>query len=346
MQVSAYIVLGLLAGCTEPVALPPPPQAVRVAEVRAGPVVQGRRALAEVVTERTVKVIAQVPGTVLALPIGEGVAADGGDVLARIAAPDVAARLERVRAERGRAERERDFACDRTVTDRVLAASGDVSADALATSEKACDASGLAATAASAAEDEAVVASSRSAERAPEAGLVLDHLVDLGQVVGPGTPLVLYGAGATELLLRLPETEIGQGVEPGTTVVFEGGRGLVRAIAGSAKGPGRTVEVRVAVLEGAPALPRIGGTLAAWIVTAEVPNAVAVPVESVGSAAGASFVYVLDGERVERVLVTPLAQQDGWVAVDPPLAPGTRVVVGALDLVDPTLAVFAVETTP
>ena len=329
--------------CGEPDAdAPLVPQAVRVAQVRHQDVVQGRSYLAEVVSTSTVRVLAQVQGTVSALPVDEGDSAVDGDVLARLAAPDVMARLSRVRAERERAERERDFACGRTQTDRRLLQAGDIAPDQLDASEKNCSAGQLAASAAQAAEDEISAVTARTAERAPFDGVVLEQLTEIGQTVMPGTPLVIFGSTERELLLRVPSSDLASGLGEGTSVVFDGGRGTVGSVGGWAKGPAQLVELTVTVHQ-PDSLPPIGSTTSVRLVLDERAGASAVPLDAVGSDAQGSYLLLVQGDRLNRYEVARGPYEDGWVAVEPPLPPGSLVVVGQLNKLDSDRPVFPVE---
>ncbi len=333
----------VLAACKGDGEVPPEaPQAVRVVAVREGPVVEGRSYLAEVASRRVVKVLAQVQGTIAALPVREGETAAEGAYLAHIAAPDTMARLERIRAELDRARRERDFVCDRLATDRVLFEAGDVSPEQLEASEKNCSSATLAVQAAEASERELLVVTARRSEKAPFDGVVLEHLVEPGQTVMPGTPLLVYGSAERELVMQVPSTDLAAGLGEADAVVFGGGRGTVSSVGAWAKGPGQLVEVRVAV-DGDAALPPVGSTIDARLVLEEVANATAVPVEAVGEDEQGSYVLVVHGGKLERVPVQTGPREAGWVAVDPSLEPGSRVVVGQLDAVDIEREVLAVE---
>ena len=258
MQASIYFIptLLLLSGCFgRGEDAPERPQAVRAVEPRVGPVVEGRTYLGNLTPERSVRVLAQVPGTVVDFDADEGVVVDAGSALVRVGAPDVAARIERVGAERGRAEEERDFLCTQLDTDRLLAASGDLTAVKLAASERACSSAGHAVDAAKAAEREAGVAGARALERAPFDGIVLDHLVDPGQTVMPGTPLLLFGSEQLVLRVRVPQHAAD--VVIGSRVESELGRGRVVEVGAQATGPGRLVEIEVA-FDGEPRFERLG----------------------------------------------------------------------------------------
>ena len=318
------------------------PQAVRVVRVRQGPVVQGRSYLARVASQRTVNVLAQVQGTVSALPLAEGQEAEKGAYLAHIAAPDTMARLDRVRAERDRAQRERDYVCGRLETDRLLFEAGDISAEQLDASEKNCSSASLALEAAQASQKELLVVTARMSERAPFDGLVLEHLVERGQTVMPGTPLLIYGSSRRELVMDVPSTDLAGGLAEGNPVVFDGGRGTVSRVGAWAKGPGQLVEVHVEVADQA-ALPPVGSTIGARIVLDEATDACAVPVDALGEDGQGSFVLVVEDDSLVRVAVEPGPREAGWVAVEPPLDPGSRVAVGQLDTVDVGRRVLAVE---
>ncbi len=342
--VGVLTLTGLLAtGCDR--GAPPPveqlPQPVRVTEVRQGPVVQGRRYLATVVAADTVRVLAEVPGAVVDLPIDVGATALRRDLLVRIGAPEMAARVARAGAERSRAQQARDFACEHVLTDRELAATGVITSEQLDVSETNCSSAEAALAAASAAGDEVGAASAKTAERAPFDGRVLEHFVDIGQTVMPGTPLVLYGTEELQLLLRVPQSEIGAGVGLGAPVTFEAGRGEVVEIGGQAKGPGALVDVRVS-LPGAGRL-FVGATVPVRVVVAESAAATSVPVESIGRDERGDYVLVVRSGVASRTPVTLGARAGGWVAIEPAPAAGTRVVVRGVERVQLDVAVLAVE---
>lgn len=337
MQASIYFFGWLLTGCggSPP---PPAPQAVRVAAVRVGPVVEGRSHLAAVAPARVVQVVAEVPGTLTALA-AEGEPVAEGEVLARVAAPDAAARVGRAHAERLRAERQRDLACDQQRTDEVLAAAGDVSRIQLDRSDASCTQAALAADAARAAEAEAGVVSARATGRAPFPGRVLERFADEGQAVAPGKPLLQFGSEALELELRLPAADLAE-VRVGDGAVTPWGRGRVVSVGARAEGPGRLFEVRVAT-DGDLHAP-VGATGTVTLIRAEAPDATAVPRAALREEAGGAWLWTLEGDRVRRVEVAPGPREGSWVAVSPALPADTRVVIDAPATLDPARPVRAV----
>lgn len=316
------------------------PQAVRAIAVRSGPVVEGRTSLAELLPTRTVRVLAQVPGTVAALEQEVGQGGVQGVPLVRIAAPDVSARISRAAAERARVEAERGFACAQREVDRTLAGAGDLSQTRLDASEKGCAAAEQALQAAQAAEREAGVAGTRAVERAPFDGEVLDHLVDPGQTVMPGTPLLVWGSAERRLRLRLPQAEVAR-LAVGTRAASELGGGRVVELGAQAVGPARLVEVWVA-LDAPPVGAPAGSTWEVTLVVQERADATAVPEGALGRDEGGDYVLLVEADRLRRQAVEPGPRAEGWVAVEPALPAGALVVEGALaalDLDRPVLAV-------
>lgn len=315
------------------------PQAVRATEVRIGPLVHGRTHLAEVVPEQLVKVIAQVPGTVTALAVAEGAPAVYGAPLVLVSAPDVAARVARVRSERKRAERERDFACSTVKTDRALAKSGDLASIALDRSERGCASAELAVEGARAGEREASVAKSRGVERAPFDGEVLLHLVDNGQTVMPGTPLLHFASRERLLRIRVPESDL-EGIAVGGQVRSKMGVGRITSVGAQAMGPGRLVELLIKMNDDLKA--RVGTTLSATLVTARAENASAVPDGAIAGIDKRHYVMVIENHTLRRVDVKLGIRQGGWTEVLPSLPKGTQVVASAVATLDAEAPILVV----
>ncbi len=329
-----------LAACESPtVSTDEPLRAVRVQEVRMGPIIEGRSHLAEVVPANAVRVLAQVPGTVEEVGPPSGTTLSQGALVARISAPDIAARVGRVRAERRRAEEERDYVCTQLETDRSLFEAGDLPTVLLHRSEKSCTSAQLATRAALAAEREASVAGTRSVEAAPFDGQVLDYLVDVGQTVMPGTPLALYGSQTRQLRLRVVASELSN-IRVGTRVVTSAGAGLVEEVGAQAQGPARLYEVLVSLDNGDDL--RLGETLTARVVVEERANTSSVPDSAIGHDDAGSYVLVEEDAHLRRVVVDVGPREAGWVAIAPPLPAGTRVVSSTLAGLDTVGRVLAV----
>lgn len=340
------------AGCRgkAPLAAPPddPPPAVRTVELRARPLRSTLRYVGTVRTRREVRVLARVPGTIEALPVAEGAAAEAGAVLARLHAPDLDARLRRLRAERSRAITERDYLCDKLRIDERLLASGAVNAAVVDASRRACAGARAAVQAAEAGLDELKVTRDRVVERAPFAGRVLQWLAEPGEYAAHGRPLVLFGSHALEIAVPVSEADVRAGVHVGTPaqLTMPDGRtypSSVRHVAPVAEGPGRTVEVRVELPEEAGHDLRHGMSVDVAFVRAAVDDAVPVPLRALRERGGETALFVVgEDDRVRRVPVEVKLVEEGWAAVRPAPAPGTRVVVGNLEILEDGRAVYAV----
>jgi membrane fusion protein, multidrug efflux system len=341
-----YGACALMVGCTAPeTGRPTGPQAVRVADARRGSIVEGQSYLGEVISARQIKVVAQVPGQITVLPFDEGAAVHSGDEVARIAAPEISARLAKVRAERGRAERERDFLCKRVRADRALAAAGDLPADALDRAEQSCRAARLGVKAAQASEREAGVFNARSVERAPFDSVVLDRLVEVGQTVGPGVPLMVLGSSARELSVWVPQEDLVPAIEVGAAVRIGAHVGVIRRLGPRARGPGRTVELRVTPGEGV-VLSAVGATHRVRLIVGAREDAPQVPLGAVGHGSEGAFVVAINGTGAVRIPVTLGPKDDGWIAIEPALPAGARVALGAVARVDVSAPVLPVLVQP
>ena len=140
--------------------------------------------------ERAV-IAAKISATIESLPLILGQAVKRGDLLARLVAPELAARLAQARAHLEQAEREER-------RNRELAATGADTADAVrAAAER------LRAARATVAEAEALLAYTEI--RAPYDGRIAQKLAYVGDLASPGQPLlVLENSGALQIETAVP----------------------------------------------------------------------------------------------------------------------------------------------
>ncbi len=336
-----------ISGCrTEAGPAPAPaPLAVRVAHPVRGLIEKSLRYVGTVAGRREVQLLARTTGSVAALPAPEGTSIARGDLVVAIASAEMDARLARAEAEWMRSRVERDFACDQADRDAELAAAGALAPRQRDNSRRACDAARAASSAAGAAVEEARALHAYVGERAPFDGIVLRHLVREGEPVLPGRPLVLIADAEKDVVVAVSEDDVPLGIRPGTPVRL--GRAAppgsaaetaefharVRSVAPLAAGPGRTVEVRIPLPEKAAAL-RHGTSVDVRFVMAQMPDAVSVPQRALVETADGPGLFVVQGDRAALRPVTAGLEADGRVAVEPPLDPGTLVVVSH----DPRLA--------
>ena len=340
---------GAASGAAPPVAEPAPdrPVAVRTVAVRAAPMRLETRYLGTVRSVRRATVTARIAGTVIELPVAEGSAVAEGAIVARLAAPDADARVERAQAEVRKAKAERDYLCDRAVKDRTLQDAGALPAAAADLGRKQCDSAREAVRAGEAQRRELDVAADRSTEPAPLTGRVLKWLVEPGEHVLPGRPLVLIGGGELELTVPLTESDVARGVGVDTAATVRVARGephpgVVTALAIQAQGAGRTVAATLPLPEPLAAAAYNGMAVDVALVVARDDHAVAVPQDALRQDPDGTVLFLVQGDHLERRRVQPGLSAGGWVAVTPAPPPTGRVVAGALEGLSDRQAIFAV----
>ncbi len=145
--------------------------------------------------------------------------------------------------------------------------------------------------------------------RAPFAGQVTARMVELGQTVSVGAPLVnMADISPLEVRLFLPEKivsqlKLGQPVDIRPDVQPEPAlEGVVHRIAPVVDPGTATMKVTLRV-EDPRGEGRVGSFVRARITTDVHENAIAVPKRSVVNEAGASFVFVAEADSVRKVAV-------------------------------------------
>lgn len=307
------------------------PRPVRVTRVEA--LTTGPQVRLSAVTRATDRARVSFPfgGRLLARPVRVGDRVAAGDVLARLDPEPLRNALAAADAQlAGLNARIAQAARDVRRYER-LAASG-----AMATAEQENAAAGLTTLRAQrralrAGRDEARRQLEESTAAAPYAGVVAAVLAEPGEVVAPGSPvLLLAGDGGVEVEIEVPETLLGQ-LHVGAPIPVElplvgltGLVGTVRAV-GDATVAGRLFPVLVALPEDPAVRP---GVTAEVLFSAGAAPGLAVPVSAVAnpSGAAASVLRVRDG-RVERVPITTGVLVGDRVAVDGPISDGDLVVV-------------------
>lgn len=327
---------------------PERPVAVRTVRVRTGLLVREASYLGTVRSTSRATVIARTSGTVTDLPVSEGEAVTAGAVVARLTSPDADARAQRAQAEVRRARAERDYLCDRANKDAGLETAGAITVAAADLGRKQCATAREGVRASEALRRELDVFVDRAVEEAPLDGTVLEWLVQPGENVMPGRPLVAIGGTALELTVALTEADLARGVGVGTpaTVGLRGGEPLaseVVALAPQARGPGRTVQATLRLPAPLADAAYNGMSLDVAVVLERDDDAVAVPPDALLAGADGVALFLVRDDRIERRLVTPGLRTQGWVAVTPAPAADDHVVVGALrGLVDGQL-IFGVD---
>lgn len=368
-----FLSLLLPLGCTswdsekspnaEPAA--PAPQALRVGFAQQRDMAQRLSYVGTVHSRQEVKILAQLQGTVRSLA-AEGATVGKGKILVQIAAEEVQARQTRVYAESQRALTERDFLCGKAQRDTKLGASGAISKIQVDQSRKACNSADAALRAARASQREVGAAVKKNHERAPFAGRVLRWLVEPGQNVMPGMPLMIFGSHDLEFRLQVAERDIGQGVIVGTQAWLQLGDQTLRLevaeVAPMATGPGRSVEVKIPFDPDAEnpkvndpkanvpkddqgtALRSLGHGMSARVdlVLAAHKQVLAVPEQALRQLGDQAWVFVVQGDRVSRRQAQVGIRDQGWVEITGALQAGDQVALSNLDVLQEGMLVYPV----
>ena len=188
-----FSLLLLLSACTVPDA--PAAQkaavhevAVRVAPVERGPLARPVHAAGRIGYSAETRLAFKVGGVVARIAVDEGDQVAKGQVLARLDPREIDAHLSEAESARSKAERDLERA-------RLLSRDDVVTREVL---ENATTAAEVA---------RAGVAAARFNRRfseivAPQGGVVLARLVEPGEVVGPGTPVLVVGSAGTGRVVK------------------------------------------------------------------------------------------------------------------------------------------------
>jgi len=337
------------SGCTKATEEAPPLERtypVRVVSVERGDLQESVPALGTIAWERQVKIRSQVAGVVHEISPAEGSEVRDGEVLTRIIAPEMRARLEQIDAELRRAQAERDYVCANHETDRRLGEAGALESARVDISRKGCTTASEAVRGLEARRVEARTGMAKLVEKAPEAGLLLEWSVEPGEFVGPGQPLALLGAGSPQIVVLVPEVDIQKGIALDTKVLVHlGDRTLVSKVAfvsSLTKGPSRSLRLEIPwPAEAKP--PAAGSSVELSLVLREAKAGPIVPAEAIFERDGAHWVTIVDGGRARAQKVEPTLRSGGRVALDAASFNAEKVVISRPGAVPEAAELFVVE---
>mgnify|MGYP000899712772 CR=1 FL=1 len=346
----AALLAALATGCsTEQADDKSAPTAVRVVEVRIGPVRETVQYIGTIHSQREIKILAQVSGSVSDLPYVEGALVKKGRTLAELSAPEIASRVGRAKAEVSKVKSEMTFVCKKYDTDQKLFEVDAISELALDDSRRLCESATAAFHAAQAAHSETMNIGSKTIERAPFSGKILRRYVEPGQIVMPGTPLLLFGNDPLEIRVMAAEKDILKGIRGDIPVRlrFSDGTTLnttTSSVSPMAVGTGRVVEVKIAIHQDDLAAKLTHGmSVDVFFILAQQENAFSVPLQSLRTEPSGKFIYMLEESRLRKLKVEIGLTESGWTSFEPAVSPGTRVVVGNLDGLNDGMEVYPVE---
>ena len=303
---------------------PGPVRRVAVAPVTSATAETLTRVPGSVRARQRALLVARSPGAVVKLPYREGEWVESGVVVVRLDASSVQAALDAGRADESAARAE---------LDRTVALLGQ---DAATPREKELADARLAQ--ASAAVALATEGLQYAALRSPFAGRVAERFVTLGDVVGPGQPLVsLEGSTGFELVASVDAARV-RSLHPGLTLAahVDGAEGpllaTLRAVA-VAGDPGTHRFEVLADLEGSTGL-RSG--LFGWL---EIPQAggeagLYAPAAALFQRGGLTGVFVVDSGVARLRWIAPGARRGESAEVRAGLEAGELVVLDPAGLAD------------
>ncbi len=340
---SASLALLLAAGCgrsegAETTRVTPTmvlaPQDMAVAEV--GPVGTGMLLTGTLRPDNSASVKAQAPGTISGLRVKEGERVRAGQVLAVVQAAGIQSQAAGAQAGVASAEAGLALARRQMESARTLYQAGAMSELDYRATQAGYEAARGQLAAARAGATGANEAAGRATVRAPMSGVVSERLVEEGEAVAPGQPLVtIVDPTKLQLQASVPATSVGQ-LRVGAPVEFRVQgypgrvfRGVVERINPVADAATRQVEIYVTVPNNGGAL--VAGLFAEGQVQSEARNALAVPAKAVDQTGQTASVLRVRAGKTERVSVQtglrdPNAER---VEVVAGLAPGDTVLVGA-----------------
>lgn len=340
------------AGCTPepPAAETPPPPPVHVRPVENVEETPRTAGTAELRGARTATLRAEAPGRIIALSAERGQHVAQGDVLVRLDTSRTAAAVGAANAGIAQAEanlaqvtRERDLA-------ERLAAQGGLAPQQL---DRARDAVRLA---------EAVVAQAQAQQRltrrglteavlrAPFAGTIVERVVEEGEFVAPGAPMLMLvdteHLEARVLLDPREALDVQPGAEVRVTVFARSNEvfaGRVLRISEVIDSRTRRLPVEVEVLDPERRL-RPGLMARVEVATGPPVPALAVPLSAVFERFGREHVYVVAEGKARRRSVVVTSRRGGRAILQSGVAAGDDIIVAGLERVVPDADVNVVPS--
>ncbi|HEY3497722.1 MAG TPA: efflux RND transporter periplasmic adaptor subunit [Polyangiaceae bacterium] len=273
---------------------------------------------------RSATIAPLISGTVAEVRVGLGSAVRAGDVLVRLSAEEVHARLEQARAASALAQREHERAESLRSKEVISSAEYDaaVSHFSIARARQA----------------EASTVAGRAVLRAPFAGVITAKLANAGDTAMPGQPLLILEApGALRLEARVPEAG-SEGLQVGQTVPvrLEGldhdVRGTVAELQPASDDATRT---RLAKVDLSESSGLRAGRIGRLLLATGSSLAVSVPSGAVVRHGQLEGVFVVEAGTARLRLVRSGRMHEGRLDIASGLSGNERVVIdGAAELVD------------
>ncbi|MBI5424425.1 MAG: efflux RND transporter periplasmic adaptor subunit [Opitutae bacterium] len=260
---------------------------------------------------------ARVMGTISDLPVTLGQRVAAGEVLLKISAAEISARVAQARSQFNVAQRdlarERDLLAKNASTADMVRGLEDRFAGAEAMLREAETMLGY------------------TELRAPFAGTVTRKFVHAGDLAAPGHPLLeVEGAGDLQIETGIPDS-LAANVKLGDALLVQAESGAtfranIVELSSASDAFARTVTAKLAVATDAPV--RSGQFVRVHVPSATV-HAIVVPADALSSAGQLEHVFVAINNRAELRLVKTGAAHDGRIEILSGLSVGESVIVRA-----------------
>lgn len=260
-------------------------------------------------------IAARVMGTIVELPVGLGQAVETGALLARVHAPEIAARVQQAQAQLSQAQH------DLTREQRLLAKDASTSDLVKSLEDRVAMADAMV--------REAEAMLGHATITAPFKGVIARKWVNVGDLAAPGAPLLeLEGTEQFEVEAGIPDS-LAAGLRPGATlaVVVPAAQSTFAArlteLSSAADPRARTITAKLAV---PPDVHVHSGQFARVRVPASASPALYVPADAVTVSGQLERVFVAEQGRAILRLVRTGTQQDGRIEILAGLNDGELVI--------------------
>jgi HlyD family secretion protein len=339
----AVVAISAAAGCTgtAPAATEAPPPPVHAQEVALAPVTPQSTATAEILANRQSNMRSETAGAVVDVRIEVGDRVEAGQVLLRLDVGRSASAAQAANAAVAQSDARLDQAQRELDRTKKLVRTGGLPEQRLDDAE---DAVRLALAARDAARAEARLARRGVTDaevRAPFEGTIVERVVELGEYVAPGSPLLTLADTSLLKARVLLDPREALDVSVGSPVSISVYARPGEAYAGEVVRVGEVIDPRTRRLPVEIELADHGGRLRPGLVakftvqTGDATMALRVPLEGVFERFGSQHVYVVVDGIAHRRAVTLGQIRDGRAEVIEGIEPGDLVVTkGVTRVVD------------
>lgn len=312
------------------------PVAVRVITPEKRNIAERLSYLGTVTAQSEVKVIAQVQGTVQALPLEEGAKMKKGDILVKLFAPELEATVLRLQADR-------DYWNRRNASDKRLLEQRAIPPDQEEASKRASIYS-------EAAFKEAAFRLQKTIEKSAFDGIVLKWFAEPGQHVMPGQPILLIGTNKSEISVEVVEEDVRRGIHLGTPATIKSDKGnfitgSVAEVAPLANAGTRTMTVKIQWADNDKIRIPIGASAAVDFILHLQKQTLSVPESAITDADINPYLYLIKKDRAFKQFITLGIEEDGWISTEFDWNGIDPVAVTNLNSLSDSCKVFAVPLT-